>query len=156
MKKMTILFFSLFFINLLFSQEGAIKITNQTSEKERIIKENKRIKIKTIDGQKISGRFKIEKDNIILIKKQRIELTNIKEIKRNSLLVSILTSGFFIYTGAITLGFSVLIGVLVDSTAFLLAIPAAGMIYTGIKSPNFQKKYKNESNWTFELILTSE
>ncbi len=156
MLKMSSLFLSLFFVTLLFSQERAIKITNQTSKKEIKIKENKRIKIKTTDGEKISGRFKIHDDTTILIKNKQIELINIKEIKRNSLLLSIFTSGFFIYSGALTAGFGVLIGVLVDSTAFLLTIPAAGMIYTGIKSPNFQKKYKGDSNWIFELISTSD
>ena len=124
MKKMTFLFFSLFFVNLAFTQEQAIKITDSTSNKEVIIKENKRIKIKTVDGQKISGRFRIENSNTIFIKDQRIELTDIEELKRNPLSIYIFTSGFFIYAGAITAGMGVIIGVFVDSTAFLLTIPA--------------------------------
>jgi len=155
MKKLTILIFSLLIANSIFSQEQAIKITNKVSQKEIIIKENKRIKIKTLDGQKLSGRFKIE-NNSILIKDQLIELSQIGEIKRNPLLISIVTSSFFIYVGAITLGFAVLIGALADSSAFLLAIPAAGLIYTGIKSPNFGRKFKSDSNWTFEIISITE
>lgn len=155
MKKLTILIFSLLIANSIFSQEQAIKITNEVSQKEIIIKENKRIKIKTLDGQKLSGRFKIE-NNSILIKNQQIELSQIGEIKRNPLLVSIVTSSFFIYVGAITLGVAVLIGVFADSSAFLFAIPAAGLIYAGIKSPNFGRKFKSDSNWTFEIITISE
>lgn len=77
-------------------------------------------------------------------------------MKRNPLLTSVLTTGLLVYGGAVTLGFGVLIGVLVDSTAFLLAIPAAGMIYAGIKSPNFHKKYKKENDLIFEIITLSE
>ena len=73
MKNLTILFISLFFVNLIFAQERVLKIVNQVSKKEIIIKENKRIRIKTIDGQKISGRFKIIGKETIFIKKKKIE-----------------------------------------------------------------------------------
>jgi len=155
MKKITVLLIGLFCINILLAQEQAIKITNLNSEKEVIIKENKRIKVKTIDGRKISGRLSIENDNAILIDGQRVELTDIDGMKRNPLLVSLLTSGFLIYAGAITAGMGVIIGIFVNPTAFLLTIPAAGMIYAGIKSPNFNRTYKYVGNWIFEIITIS-
>ena len=155
MKKIIILILSLCSVNLMVAQAQAIKITHRTSQKEIIIKENKRIKIKTGDGQKISGRFSIEQPGAIFIHDERIELSDIEEIKRNPLLISLLTRGFFIYAGALTAGFGVIIGVLVDATGYLLLLPAAGMIYTGINPPNFNRNYKKEGNWTFELITTS-
>lgn len=139
-------------MNVLMAQEQkAIKITTQTTQKEVIIKENKRIILKTKDHKRFSGRFQIQ-NNSILIENELIEFSEIQYLKRNPLFTSLLTSGVLIYGGALTLGFGVLIGILVDSTAFLLTIPAAGMIYTGIKSPNFYKKYETEINWTFEII----
>lgn len=155
MKKITILIFSLLIANSIFGQEEEKKITNQISKKEFVIKVNNRIKIKTIDGKKISGRFKIE-NNSILINNEQFELSDIGEIKRNPLLVSILKSGILIYGGAITAGFGGLIRVLVDSFAFLLTIPAAAMIYTGIKSPNFSRKFKTDISWIFETIVIPE
>lgn len=154
MKKIAILLFSLLFVNLLFAQEGGIKISNETSKKEIIIKENKRIKIKTTDGRKISGRFKVEDGNTILIKNERIDFSDIESIKRNSLVFSILTSSLLIYAGVITIGVAVIIAALGESSAYLLTIPAAGLIYTGIKPPNFQKKYKSDSNWSFKGLKT--
>jgi hypothetical protein len=130
---------------------------NQVSKKEIIIKENNRIRIRTVDGQKISGRFKIIGKETILIKNKKIELANIEKIKRNPLLVSIVTNGLFIYIGAgITIVGVAVAGITSQSSLFLLAIPGAGMIYTGIKSPNFLRGYKKNSNWNYELITTSE
>ena len=156
MKKIFLIIIGLFFFNLLVAQNQAIKITNINTNKEKIIKENKRIKLKTFDGQKVKGRFKIENNSTIIVDNVRIDLSDIDALKRNPLLTSIFTSGFLIYGGAIAAGFGVLIGVLVDSTAFWLTIPAAGMIYTGIKSPNFNKNHKTDKGWKFEIITISD
>lgn len=143
-------------MNILWAQEQkAIKITNHITQKEVVINENERITIKTVNDKKISGRFNIE-NNSIIIKNEKLEITDIAFLKRNPLLTSVLTTGLLVYGGAVTLGFGALIGVLVDSTAFLLVIPAAGMIYAGIKSPNFHKKYKTGNNLIFEMITLSE
>ena len=156
MKKLTLLLVCLCAVNLTAAQEQAIMITNESSAKEFFIKVNKRIKVETVDGQKISGRLNIADNSTILVNGQRIPLLEITAIKKNPLLLSIFTSGFFIYAGAITVGMGVIIGVFIDSTAFLLTIPGAGMIYTGIKSPNFNRKYKKDRDWTFEIITTSQ
>ena len=152
MKKLFLFIISVFFFNGVMSQNNAIKITNLNTNKEKIIKENRRIKLKTSDGQKIKGRFKVENNSTIIIDDVRINLSDIEELKRNPLLTSILTSGLLIYGGAITAGFAVLIGALADSTAFWLVLPAAGMIYTGIKSPNINKNHKTDKGWEFEII----
>ncbi|MFP4847024.1 hypothetical protein [Winogradskyella sp. PE311] len=156
MKKNFLIAISLLFFNIIIGQNNAIKITNINSNKEKIIKENKRIKLTTFDGRKIKGRFKIENSSTIIIDDVRIDLPDIDSLKRNPLLVSIFTSGFLIYGGAVMAGFGVLIGVLVDSAAFWLTIPAAGMIYTGIKSPNFNKNHKKDKGWKFEIITISD
>ncbi|MFN2396968.1 MAG: hypothetical protein ABR597_14910 [Bacteroidales bacterium] len=156
MKKIFLILISLFFFNQLIAQNQAIKITNINTNKEKIIKENKRIKLKTFDGRKIKGRFMIENDSTIIVDNVQIELSDIDALKRNPLLTSILISGSLIYGGVLTAGFGVIIGVWIDSTAFWLAIPAAGMIYTGIKSPNFNKNHKTDKGWKFEIINISD
>jgi hypothetical protein len=154
MKKTTILFLSLCLVNLIAAQERVIKISSPASEKKIIIKENKRIKIRTVDGQKISGRFSIEDNRVIAIKDQKIALSDIESIKRNPLLLSVFSSGFLIYGGALAVGMGAIIGIFIESSGFLLAIPGAAMIYAGIKSPNILKNYKAEDSWSYELILT--
>ena len=118
MKKNIPIVISLLFFNLLIGQHQAIKITNTNTKKEKIIKENKRIKLTTFDGRNIKGRFKVENNNTIAVDNIQIYLSDIEALKRNPLLTSIFTSGFLIYGGALTAGFGVLIGALVDSTAF--------------------------------------
>ncbi|MEJ2584316.1 MAG: hypothetical protein P8Z38_04540 [Robiginitalea sp.] len=74
MKKRTLLLFSLFLVNLVPAQEQALLISSTTSEKELFIRENKRIKIRPVDGQKIAGQFRIDGKNTIVIRNRRIEI----------------------------------------------------------------------------------
>ncbi|MET1259609.1 hypothetical protein ABV409_09710 [Flagellimonas sp. DF-77] len=138
--------------SLSFAQEQGIKITNESVAKEIIIKENKRIRVRTQDREKITGRFTVVDAKTISIKGQNIPLSEIISIKRNPLLLNIFTSSFFVYAGAITIGIGAIIAALSDSSAWLLAIPGSAMIYTGIKSPNFLKNYKTAGDWSFEII----
>ncbi|MBT8281890.1 MAG: hypothetical protein KJO16_09945 [Muriicola sp.] len=150
----TLIFFLLFLCVNFFSwsQEQAIKITNQETQKEIIIKNKKRVRIVTSAGQKITGRLAIADNTTIFVDNQQLALSDIYEIKRNPLLTSILTSGAIIYAGALATGFGVLIGVLADSSAFWLTVPGAAMIYTGIKSPNFNRKYSKDKYWSLEIV----
>jgi hypothetical protein len=156
MKKLILLFISVCCFNSATSQNNAIKLTNLNTNKEKVIKENKRIKLTTTDGRKLKGRFKVEDNNTISIYGTKINIADIEELKRNPLLTSALTSGFLVYAGAITVGFSLIIAALADATALWLVLPAAGMIYAGIKSPNFNKNHKLEKGWTFEIIPLSD
>lgn len=156
MKNILLAFISLLFYNQILAQSQAIKITNIHTGKERVIEVNKRIKLITKGGQKIKGSFKIENDVIVVNNNTQIKLSDILAFKKDPFLTSLLTSGVIIYCGAITAGFGVLIGGLVNSSAFWLTLPAAGMIYTGIKSPNFNKNYITTKGWRFEIVDTSD
>ncbi|MGB6269340.1 MAG: hypothetical protein WBF67_10060 [Olleya sp.] len=151
MKKIITLIFGLLITSHVFSQQQALKITNQTSNKVITIKENKRVKITTASGEKLSGRFTINNDSIVIDNRQ-IALQDITDIKRNPLLVSIVTNGLLIYGGALTIGIGTIIGVFANTNGFLLAIPGAAMVTTGILSPNFNRKFKTEKNWTLQII----
>lgn len=155
METLIILSFVLLFANISWSQEKSIKTTNLTSQKEVIIKENKRIKNQSVDGNKISEPFKLE-NKLILIGSEKVYLKDIQTLERNPLLISIYSSKVLNYGSIITTGLGVLIGALVDPTAFLLIIPASAMIYAGIQSPNISKNYIRDRNWNFEIITLSE
>jgi len=139
----------------LFTQNQAIKLTKTSNNKEVIIKENKRVKLETTDGRKVTGRINI-KNNTIMIDDEAFEIEDIASLKRNTLFLSILTSSFFTYAGGITLGIGTIIGLLADTSAFWLILPGSAMLYTGIKSPNFHRKFINDGTWTIEIIKLNE
>lgn len=145
-----------FFFNVAIAQNNAIKITNLNTNKEKIIKENRRITLKTSDGRKIKGRLKLENDKTFIINDVLINLADIEELKRNPLFTSIFTTGVLVYGGVVLAGFSILVGVFGESTAFLLTIPAAGMVYAGLKSTNFNKNHKIDKGWKIEIISLSD
>ncbi|AMC10267.1 hypothetical protein Lupro_02910 [Lutibacter profundi] len=157
MKTIAFLLLSLFYLNCLVAQEKGIKIFNEQTGKGIIIKENKRVKIKTFDGVKISGRLKIFDNETIIVKNETIKLSQIEKIKRNPLIISIITNGMLYYYGAALIGASIVIYAFTgNATSFLLTIPAAAFIYGGIKSPNILKGYKATSNWKYSIIKISE
>lgn len=153
MRKIIFLLVSLISLNCLVAQESGIKIFNEQIGKEITIKENKRIKVKTSSGLKISGRFKIFDNETITIKSVNIKLSDIEKIKRNPLIISILTNGILYYYGAALAGASIVLYAFTGNAAsFLLTIPSAAFIYGGIKSPNILKGYKMTNNWKYEII----
>jgi len=157
LRKIIFLIVSLISFNCLIAQSSGIKIFNEKNGKEIMLRENKRIKIKTSDGVKISGRFKIFDDETILIKNEKVKLSQIEKIKRNPLIVSIFTNGIFYYYGATLAGVSIALYAFSGNvTSFLLTIPSAGFIYGGIKSPNILKGYKMTNNWKYEIIVISK
>ncbi len=152
MKNILFLTISLLFSQVTISQNNGIKMIKLNSNKEKVIRENRRIHVKTFDGRTMKGRFKIENSTTIMIDNLRIHLTDIEALKRNSMLSSILSSGILIYGGALAAGFGAIIGAFGNPAGFWLFVPAAGMIYAGIKSPNIHKNHTIDSGWKFEII----
>ena len=151
MKKLFLLSFSLLCTVTVNGQNKALKISSTSSSKEIIIKENKRIKIKTIDGRQLRGRFKTVGESFIIIDDVKVDLQHIKELKRNTQLISIITTASLVYLGTLTAGIGILIGAFSDSTAFWLTLPGAAMIYLGLKSPNLYKKHSIKNGLKLEI-----
>lgn len=143
MRSLTILIISLSFLTATYAQQQAIKITNEVSKKEKIVKENKRVILTTKDGQRIKGRLMLGDNNTVVVDGVKIRLTDIDQLKRNPFSTSILTS-------------EILVDDMVDTSGFWLVIPAAAIIYTGIKSPNFNKNFETDKGWQFEVITIPE
>jgi hypothetical protein len=143
MKSLTVLIISLSFLTATYAQQQAIKITNEVSKKEKIIKENKRVILTTKVGQRIKGRLKLGDNNTVVVDGVKIRLTDIDQLKRNPFSTSILTS-------------EILVDDMVETSGLWLVIPAAAIIYTGIKSPNFNKNFETDKGWQFEVITIPE
>ncbi len=96
-KIITIIVLLLCFVSIAADAQGrALKIN--TKEKQVLIKEGKRIRIKLNSGEKLSGRFKIINRDTLEIRKQKIAFSSIEKIKKNPLLVQILTTAGLVYT----------------------------------------------------------
>ncbi|WP_396162912.1 hypothetical protein, partial [Flavobacterium sp.] len=69
MKKLFLLFFFLFSI-VVFSQSSVLVLQNLNTKFTKEIKEHKRIKVWTKDGQKLYGRFTIQDSTSIIIEEK--------------------------------------------------------------------------------------
>jgi len=157
MKKALPLLVLLILTTMSFGQVQGIKITKQNKDKELFIKENKRIKVITKEGEKIKGRFNIGDEKSIIIKGRVINLSDIESVKRNPLLLSIFSSTFFIAFGAINVGFGLLVTAFGGGASGLgFIVPGVALIVTGILSPNLLNKYKVTKGWTFEIVNSSQ
>ncbi|RED49981.1 hypothetical protein [Seonamhaeicola aphaedonensis] len=163
MIKTSILIFSLLVINSLVAQTIGLKIYNKQNDQEVLIKENKRIRIKTFDGLKLTGRFKIIDDETISIKKKEIKLSQIEKIKKHPLVMSILINGslYYLAAGFIIGGVELAIlafssgdasAILLTPVVVLIMAPAPFLIKGAIKSPNILKSYKSSEQWQYEVI----
>ena len=154
MKKLFVILFSTVFVTCSFSQINAIKISNPNSQKEIIIEENSNIRIKTLEGKKLSGKFHFLDNNSIVIKNKTIPISTIEKIKRNPLLLHLANASIFLYTGLISNLFIFYFNEAIASEILLLAgitPPIIGII----ASPNILKGYKRSDNWCYELVQLS-
>lgn len=152
LNKITLILLAFCTLQMGLAQERMVKMTNELTQKEITIKENRRVKVKTTDGQKINGRVKILGDQTIVVNNRKIELSEIQEMKKDPLLVSIFSGAVLIYAGVLAIGMGAIIGVFVQSSGFLLAIPGTALIYAGTNPPNFSRRYKNDGQWRIEII----
>jgi hypothetical protein len=139
-------------INLSFGQNKAIQITNNHLTKSVVIKENRRIKIKMVNGQTYTGYFKVIDDEKIKIKNAEVEIANILEIRKKPLLISTVLGVTFVYFGFVAVGVGIFVGVILDAAAFLLVPVGVAVFYAGIRTPNFYKNYKNSQDFVLQII----
>ncbi len=96
MKNLFVLFFFLVSISLL-AQGKVLVIQKNNTEFSKEIKENKRIKIETKDGQKLYGRFTVVDSTSIMIGENVIMLDDIVKMKKKSLFGTIVNPIFIVY-----------------------------------------------------------
>lgn len=89
MKNFTIFIFCLV-ITAVFAQEKGINLIKNTSNKTTFLKENRRIKVRTIDKKAIAGKFTVLTDSTISIKNKIIPIDSIVSIRKASTFSTIL------------------------------------------------------------------
>ncbi len=140
-----------------FSQEKYLSISDSIAEKESVFKEHNRIRVKTIQGGKVSGKLIIVDENQIMVGKIIIPIESIAKIKQNPLLLTFIVSGFLFVAG----GYAILGGIVLTvwgGTGFGIAAGVIGgaLIFTGIKSPNILPSVKTNANSNIKITNVLE
>ena len=158
--KNTIIFLFLVFIccsksNLIFAQNRGINLSKNESKHTIFIKENQRIKIKSIDGHSIAGKFTIINDSVISIKNKNFKMDEIITIRKASTFSSILRPV------SITIGGVFIIGGIALATAKTSGIYGGAAILAGVSLaiiglpifivPLTVNKHSNKK-WKYEIV----
>lgn len=129
------------------AQKGSLNISHPKKEKGRVIKENKRIQIKTYSGMKVRGRFAIVDENTLMIKDELYSLSDIALIRRSPQFDAVMTIVNMVWIG----GWS-LVGGVTGVIPLYVALPiSAGTTYALFDPPNLNKGYRVGRNWSFSL-----
>lgn len=102
--KFIIILALVFITNIAFSQQKGILLSSKIVDDTEFYKENKRVKIKTEDGDKHTGRIKIIDENTISINDKNIAIESIVKIRSQSLFSAILSTTLFVVGSVAIIG----------------------------------------------------
>lgn len=135
-----------------FGQEKVLQLQHQEREVTRTIKENKRVRVKTTDGQKFKGRLVIVDANTISIKGKVIALNDIEKIKRDPLLLNLMATSGFVYLGALTVGVGAIVAIFIDGTSAIpFFVGGGGLAALGILQPSYIPARKMANGWSLSI-----
>ncbi len=130
----------------------------KNTTKQIKIKEGSRIRLKTLNGKRLSGQFKILNDSTIVIKGRQLKLSEIVKIKRNPLAMTLpmsIISGVY-GTGMVLAGVvAAIVEPKLAPIIITILLIGLGLLYTAVKPPNILKGYNNYKGWNYRII-TSE
>lgn len=150
MKNLIILIIAILTSIISFAQENGIYLINKTKNDSILLQEHKRIKISTIDGKTIVGKFTIIDNTTIMIKGQEIALDSIVKIQRASIfnIIAIIYGSSFVLAG---IGSTNQKSIIYDKNGFLL-IPVGVTILTSI----FLKNNHKSEKWNYKIQKQSQ
>lgn len=133
------------------AQDRVLEMAQNGADQVRTFKENKRVKVKTVEGEKYIGRFKILDANTIEIKGNSIPLDSIANIKSRSVGAGIVGT-VLIISGAYLVLISPMMALVASSTAGIIMVSGgAGMTLSGIFFNEFAINHRN-NKWSYNII----
>jgi len=132
----------LFLLNLTYLAHGqsiALNVTNPKTGTTKTIQQNKRVKLRTLDGKRYTGKLQILENGSISVKGYAVALDNIYKLKKSPLIVSAITSGGLIYSGAVFVGIGGIVAIFGGPQPLLWMGIGGSLLYLGIKKPTFSK-----------------
>ena len=148
MKLYTTLLFLFFFISFSYAQQRGIYLTSKKGSGHTYLAENRRIKVKLHNNQKISGNFKIVDTATIVIKGTEIKIDSILKIRKASTFSEIV-SPVLITTGSLLTVAGVAV---ITSGGYLASIGIIPIAYGSvfIIVPIIGKKHKRDK-WNYKI-----
>ena len=140
-----------------FAQEAALLMRQSTTGEQVAFEETRRITIKTVDGKKHTGKFRVVDNHHIQIKDHVIPLDSIVLIRSNSMFRAIASTAFFLYLGAISVGVFASFAIATYSTsAYFALVPLPVAVFYAFKSPNFSNGHKTKKHWQYSIVNYSK
>ncbi len=155
MKALSFLVVCFFVAASAFSQEKVLSISNAETGKVTVIKQNERVKIKTVQGEKMKGNLFIADDNQVMINNISIPISTIEKIKRHPLVLNILVSGtLFVFGAYAVFGGWLILAWSGEGIGAIILHSGAAFITTGIIFPNLYPNTvaENASNIKVETL----
>jgi predicted phage tail protein len=149
MKQLFLLFFVLFSISVI-SQTNVLVLQKSNSKLTKEIKEHKRIKVWTKDGQKLYGRFTIQDSTSIIIEEKVVLIEDIIKMKKKSLFGTIVNPIFIVYGS-----FMIIAGVVTVGTGGWGTIIGGSFIIGGmplVLIPSFSNKHPIQ-DWEYSIKI---
>ena len=131
----------------LFAQNKGINLIKNTSNDTTFLKENRRIKVKTLEGKSIAGKFTITNDSEINIKGRIISMDSIVSIRKASTFSAIASPISIVVGGALLVGGMAGLaaggyGVLLTAAFLPPGLPLFIVPFTANKHPVTKWKYE--------------
>lgn len=129
------------------AQQKALVLTKIKTGKTRVYQENKRIKVKTFDGEKLKGKFKIVDVRTIEIDGNQISLDSIKNIQNKPLFLEIVSKTLIGVGGVLVIaafGINSLASYFILPSGIIIAIP--GVLFDNLIGNHNSKK------WDYKII----
>lgn len=134
-----------------FAQTNSIVLEHKGKDRQIVVKENKRIKITTIDGEKFVGRFSIIDDKTIQIKGTTIALDSIATIQKRSTFSAIIQP--ILIVNGVALIIMGVAGAAAGGYGYLLTITTIPIGTPMVLLNVFYNKHKNEK-WSYRIEKT--
>ncbi len=132
------------------AQTKHMKLTERETEKEVILKENTRVRVKTEEFRR-AGRLKIMEGDQLMIRNKVLNVSDIQKIKRQPLAMIIVVDGGLLLISAVATGIAIG-GALYTGQAELLLvlIPAGLLMDVSIRTPNPLPAYR-PTRWDIKI-----
>lgn len=140
----------LFFTFPIVNGQKILLLENKAKNKTIAINQNKRISIKTVAGNRISGKFIILNDSIINLKKANIRLSDIASVKKANLVPELIGTGLIVF-GFSMISTDLILTLFMHEIVYAYSIMSIPLLSGGMAITLIPIKTK-KLGWAFNIV----